>query len=199
MAEDKTMTVFEAWSAVMEDVQAVRKGDRNDHFRYDFRGIDAVMNAVGPVLRKRRVSVVPVKVEAEREHGGKALETHLMVTYRVYGPAGDYFDGMAPGESADTGDKGTPKAMSVAYRTFLLQALTIPTDEPDPDLSTYERQAATAGPPEPMVNYIGQWLKAKTGVATREQATALAQQAMQAGAAEDATALDGFLAQQVQQ
>jgi hypothetical protein len=42
----------------------------------------------------------------------------------------------------DSGDKAVPKAMSVAFRTALLQALALPTDEPDPDASTYERAAA---------------------------------------------------------
>jgi hypothetical protein len=39
----------------------------------------------------------------------------------------------------DSGDKATAKAMSVAYRTALLQVLCLPTDEPDPDSHTYER------------------------------------------------------------
>ena len=46
----------------------------------------------------------------------------------------------------DVGDKGTPKAMSVAYRIVLLQMLCIPTDEPDPDSQSYERAA-----PDPLI------------------------------------------------
>jgi hypothetical protein len=46
------------------------------------------------------------------------------------------------GEAFDMGDKATAKAMSVAYRTCLLQALTIPTDDPDPDESSYEQAPA---------------------------------------------------------
>ena len=44
-------------------------------------------------------------------------------------------------ESWDTGDKAMPKAMSVAMRTALIQALALPTDEPDPDSFTYTREA----------------------------------------------------------
>jgi hypothetical protein len=43
------------------------------------------------------------------------------------------------GEAFDAGDKATPKAMSVAYRTMMLQTLCLPTDEPDPDSHTYTR------------------------------------------------------------
>jgi hypothetical protein len=54
-----------------------------------------------------------------------------------------------PGEAFDSGDKSTAKAMSVAYRTALLQALTLPTDEPDPDETVEElapRQQNGNGP-----------------------------------------------------
>jgi hypothetical protein len=50
--------------------------------------------------------------------------------------------GCAYGEASDAGDKSTPKAMSVAYRTFLLQSLCLPTDEPDPDSETHDRGTA---------------------------------------------------------
>jgi hypothetical protein len=62
--------------------------------------------------------------------------------FRVYGPGGDYFDGVSFGEAADAGDKAVTKAQSVAYRTFLLQALTVPTGDPDPDASIHERAQA---------------------------------------------------------
>lgn len=138
-------SVYAAWSAVMADVQGIAKRDRNEQQKFLYRGIDAVMNAVGPVLRQHGVVVIPVAVvdrvmrDAQTTTGKAARECQLMVTYRVIGPAGDSFEGQAPGEALDSGDKATPKAMSVAFRTFLLQALTIPTDEPDPDTETHER------------------------------------------------------------
>ena len=138
-------SVIEALSAVMDDVQSVRKDSRNQQQNFNFRGIDAVMNAVGPALRKHGVVIVPETVDARHRDaqttGGKAArEATVVVTYRAYGPAGDSIAIQAPGESLDAGDKATPKAMSVAYRTALLQALTIPTDDPDPDASVYQRE-----------------------------------------------------------
>lgn len=140
------LTVFEAWSKVMEEVQSIGKTQRNQQQGYAFRGIDAVMNAVGPSLRKYGVIVVPEEVSAtyrdvQTANGRPSREVTVMVNYKVYGPGGDAFTMQSPGESMDVGDKGTPKAMSVAYRTVLLQALTIPTDEPDPDSHSYERAA----------------------------------------------------------
>ncbi len=46
----------------------------------------------------------------------------------------------------DGGDKATAKAMSVAFRIALLQALALPTSEPDPDSSSYERSPRMTAP-----------------------------------------------------
>lgn len=142
MAEQ--LTVHQALSKVMGDVQAVKKDSKNQAQRFNFRGIDAVVNAVGPALRKHGVTILPEDVEVHRSNGTTAsgkqtAEVVVKVTYRVYGPAGDSIHGKVAAEAMDFGDKAIAKAMSVAYRTFLLQALTIPTDEPDPDSESYER------------------------------------------------------------
>lgn len=141
----ETPTVFKAWAGVMGDVQAVRKTDRNESQRFLFRGIDAVMNAAGPAMRKHGVTVVPHvltrKLTDVQLSKRTATAVHLKVRYTVYGPGGDSFSGEVYAEAMDMGDKATAKAMSVAYRTFLLQSLTIPTDEPDPDADSYEREA----------------------------------------------------------
>ncbi len=152
------LTVIEALSAVMGDVQYVSKTGRNTSQNFNFRGIDAVLNAVGPAFRAHGVVVLPIAVESEVEayqtKSGTAMKNvTLDVTFRFYGPAGDFIEGTARGEAADSGDKATAKAHSVALRTILLQALCIPTDEPDPDSEAHERvhesgfqQGSTADP-----------------------------------------------------
>lgn len=140
----ETPTVQQAWAAVMADVRALGKDQVNSHQRFNFRGVDDVMNAVGPAMRTHGVFVVPTAVDlrtrdAQTSQGKAAHETMVVVSYAIYGPAGDSMPGAAAGESLDSGDKATPKAMSVAYRTFLLQALCLPTHETDPDAQTYER------------------------------------------------------------
>lgn len=142
-------SVYEAWNDVMRDVQAIRKDSRNAQQGFNFRGIDAVMNAVGPALRDHGVTIIPNSVEAKHRDfttakGTVMHEAIVTVGYSVIGPDGQGFTGQSVGEAADAGDKATSKAMSVAYRTFLLQALTIPTDEPDPDETVTDR-----GTPDP--------------------------------------------------
>ena len=187
MAEQ--LTVHQALSKVMAEVQAVRKESKNQAQRFNFRGIDAVMNAVGPALRKHGVTILPEDVEVHRSNGATAngkqtAEVTIKVTYRIYGPAGDSIHGKVAAEAMDFGDKAIAKAMSVAYRTFLLQALTIPTDEPDPDSESYERGVpnGTRGSQENMATQRNTPLPAGQGVPKRTAAE-------QCG-----TILDGFCA-----
>lgn len=148
-------TIHEALSAVMGDVQAVGKTGRNQQQNYNFRGVDAVVNAVGPALRDHGVIVMPEQQSIEYRPYATKSGTQMMgctvhVRYTFHGPAGDSLSCSVTGESSDSGDKATPKAFSVAYRTALLQALCIPTDEPDPDQTSHER--ATPAAPEPVIN-----------------------------------------------
>ncbi len=147
MAEQPSVVV--ALAAVMEEVRSVRKTDRNSQQNYAFRGIDAVVNAVGPALRKHGVVVVPMLEsvnyrDVQTSTGKASRECTVTVRYRFHGPAGDHLDCVTPGESMDFGDKGAPKAMSVAYRIALLQALCLPTDDADPDHAAYERGSPQA-------------------------------------------------------
>ena len=59
MKGEQQMEIIKLLSAVMEDAGAVRKSERNTHQNFNFRGIDAVVNAVSPALRKHGVVVLP--------------------------------------------------------------------------------------------------------------------------------------------
>lgn len=140
-------TIVEALAAAMGEVRAVGKDDFNSQQRYNFRGVDAVVNACAPVLRKHGVIVAPMMEssswrDVKTSTGKDSREVTVTVRYRFYGPAGDYIDAIVPGESMDFGDKGAPKAMSVAFRTALIQTLCLPTHDVDPDSESYERGSA---------------------------------------------------------
>ena len=144
-------SIYQALNAVMRDVQAVRKGEKNTHGNFLFRGIDAVTNAVGPALREHGVIVVPNVVDAQYDvvHVGQKQTVMSRVVLRIewkwFGPDGDHVSCVTQGEAFDSGDKATAKAHSVAFRTAMLQTLCLPTDEKDPDVDTYERAAAPTG------------------------------------------------------
>lgn len=141
---DKTPSIVQALNAVMRDVSHVAKDERNEHQRFMFRGIDAVMNACGPALREHGVIAVPNVLETQysatqTRNGGQVTVCRLKMCVTWYGPAGDNLSTTVWGEAFDSGDKATAKAHSVAFRTAFLETLCLPTDEPDPDHHTYEQ------------------------------------------------------------
>lgn len=129
----------------MRAVSSVPKDGRNAAQGFNFRGIDGVLNAVGPALRKAGVLPVPFLSVLRREVievGVKRTpmdSIYVEVDYLFYGPACDAIAVRVPGSAMDSGDKGVAKAMSVAFRTALIQLFALPTQEQDPDATSYER------------------------------------------------------------
>lgn len=138
---------------VMNDVGAVKKADRNTHQNFNFRGIDAVINAVSPAFRKHGIVCFPTLLTSEYEtvtvgqNRTQMGHARITVKYVFAAPDGSSLEVVVPAESMDSGDKATAKAMSVAYRTALLQTLCLPTDESDPDADSYERAPQTVTRP----------------------------------------------------
>jgi hypothetical protein len=141
----ETPTIFELFGEVKRAVGPVGKDSRNKQQGFNFRGVDAVVNATADALDRHGVIIIPMLESVDystEEVGGNRTPmavTRVKVCYRFTGPRGDHFDVIVPGEAMDSGDKGTAKAMSVAYRIALIQTLNLPTGDPDPDSQTYER------------------------------------------------------------
>lgn len=139
-----------AWLRVRRDIAYIDKGDayvENGKKKYDFRGYERTVAAFGPVTLKHGVSVVPYRVtpshrDAKSGKGTPMRESTTKVTWRVYGPRGDFFEMESEGESLDYADKGTAKAQTIAQRVVLLVAGLIPTGAPDSDESNIERGEA---------------------------------------------------------
>lgn len=142
--------IYQALGQVMNDVGAVRKNERNTHQNFNFRGIDSVINAVSPAFRKHGVFCTPTVISSEYESvqvgQNRTVMGHarVMVVYTFHASDGTSVTATVSAESMDSGDKATAKAMSVAYRTALLQTLCLPTDEADPDADTFERSPVSA-------------------------------------------------------
>lgn len=142
MSNDESQ-VYAAFARAMKNISAVGKNDRNTQQGFMFRGIDAVMTAVGPRFRDEGIFLIPEvishKLEQVTSSRGKAMMSAVLtMRYTVAHEDGSTFAGTVVGEATDFADKATSKAASVALRTFLLQSLVLPTDEPDPDHSYNE-------------------------------------------------------------
>ena len=126
--------IHEAICATMNDVGAVTKGDFNQYDKYKFRGIDAVMNALNPAMRKNGIFVVPEVLEHHQEErqsqkGGLMIYTTCKVKYTFYAKDGSSLDAVVVGEAMDRSDKSTNKAMSAAFKYACFQTFCIPTEE----------------------------------------------------------------------
>ena len=111
---------------------------------YKFRGIDAVYNALNPVMADLGLFIVPEVLEQTREErktvsGSTLIYSILKVKFSMYAPDGSHVDGVVTGEGMDSGDKASNKAMSVALKYFCFELLMIPTEEMvDPDAEVHD-------------------------------------------------------------
>ncbi|MBW5420234.1 hypothetical protein GKQ77_01445 [Streptomyces sp. BG9H] len=155
-----------AWLRVRREIRAIAKGEKYDSFgtKFNFRGVDTVVNVFGPVTLKHGVNVMSSKVEAtygekSTKSGGKMRECSVLVTWTIMGPMGDTLTLQTMGEALDTADKSTTKAQSVALRTLLLGFGLTPTHDQDPDADRHERGEA---PPRTAASYRDEILELGT-------------------------------------
>ena len=155
-----------AWLRVRRDIRAIGKGELYNALgtKFNFRGVDTVVNVFGPVTLKHGVNVMSSKVEAtygekSTKNGGKMRECSVLVTWTIMGPMGDTLTLQTMGEALDTADKSTTKAQSVALRTLLLGFGLTPTNDKDPDADRHERGEA---PPRTAASYRDEILEPGT-------------------------------------
>lgn len=138
-------SIHELIPIVSAEVGAVHKDGYNSGQKFNFRGIDAVVNACHSALARNGVAVLPKLhsvnyVDVKIGNQGKAgSSVRVVAGYMFIGPRGDHLEAVVAAEGNDMADKGTAKAMSVALRTALLQTLMLPTDDVDPD-AAYDEQ-----------------------------------------------------------
>lgn len=151
MSESKM--IFGLISQAMQMIGAVGKDSRNEQQKFMYRGIDAVMNALNPVMAKLGLFLCPEVLEQTREerqnrNGTTLLYSILKIKYTLYAPDGSNISCVVLGEGMDSGDKASNKAMSVAMKYAAFQLFMIPTEEMiDPDGE--EHEVAPKGKKEP--------------------------------------------------
>lgn len=155
--------IHEKIMQVMKDCGAIAKDELNPQQRYKYRGIDAVMNALNPAMRKNKIFVVPEVLELNREEresakGNVLIYSTVKVKYTFYAEDGSFLDCVTLGEGMDSGDKSINKAMSAAFKYACFQVFCIPTEEMhDSEEDSPEVKAATIG--ETRAAALAQFLK----------------------------------------
>lgn len=141
-----TKTVLKALCAVQKDLSeiGIAKNDNNKFDDYKFRGIDAVLNAMAPVLSRHGVVIIPSVVECEirtvtSSQGKPQNHAKVKTEFTLYDEDGDSITHSFYGEGMDRGDKAVNKACTAAYKYFLFEAFCIPVEgTPDADSESPE-------------------------------------------------------------
>jgi hypothetical protein len=155
---DGPTTIHERLAAAVAEVRPVAKdkqfgGGRPGGVSYRYRGIDGLLDAIHGPFARHGVFISPIVDKAEYETyptaDNKTMRmARLTMRFRFFGPAGDSVElGPVIGEASDAADKATNKAMSQALKYVLMQAFSIPLEEPDADAEHHER--ATSSPRYP--------------------------------------------------
>ena len=135
--------IYSLIGKAMKKVGAIGKDavatDKNGRMQYKFRGIDAVYNALNPVMSELGLFVCPEIIDQKREErtttsGGVLKYAILTIKFTMFAPDGSSVSCTVVGEGMDSGDKASNKAMSVAMKYAMFQLFMIPTEEMvDPD------------------------------------------------------------------
>lgn len=141
---EENQNIYETINAVMADIGAIGKEQRNQQQGFMYRGIDDVMNALSPAFIKHRLFIVPEVLEQRREErqttrGGNLIYSICRVKYTFYASDGSNISAVVVGEGMDSGDKASNKALAVAFKYACFQVFCIPTEEMrDPDAECHE-------------------------------------------------------------
>jgi hypothetical protein len=136
--------IFEKLAAIQQDINPIGKNQKNAGQGFMFRGVDAVYNALHPLLAKHEVFTTSKIINAIREekqtkNGGTVIYSIIDVEFTFYAKDGSNVSTQARGEVMDSGDKASNKEMAVAHKYALTQTFTIPYEGMvDPDSETHQ-------------------------------------------------------------
>lgn len=136
------MSIYSKLLDVQRDlsVTGLAKNSRNEFQKYNYRGIDDLLNALSPLLCKHGVVIIPrithrEATQMETRKGDLNIHVSLAVTYELRcAETGEVAEVHAMGEGVDSLDKATNKAMTSAYKYAMIQLFSIPvvgTEDPD--------------------------------------------------------------------
>jgi hypothetical protein len=142
------MKVYQAINAVQAELSKVgitKDRHNSQGSGYRFRGIDDVYNTISPMLAKNGLCILPRIISREvtervSQKGGALFYVTVEAEFDfVSAEDGSKHTVKTFGEAMDSGDKGTNKAMSAAYKYAAFQAFSIPT-EADNDADGHTHQ-----------------------------------------------------------
>lgn len=155
-------------SGVMCDVGGVGKNGVNQAQKWAYRSIDDLYNAFHPAFAKYGIIITSEILNATEQRDSTKTGTIqnrvvLDVKYTLHATDGSSISSIVRGEGIDSGDKATSKALTYAYKYFLIQTFCVSLEtERDPDADIVEPAIAKSLSPD-------ENLKAKIWKAMQDQ------------------------------
>lgn len=123
--------VFESVAKAAKLVRVAGKDKTNDFHKYDYRSIEAVMDAVHDAMASAGVTIVLHQMRNFQRllvdvKNGKEVLICYEGAFRVFGPAGDWFETVHFCEGMDSRDKASNKASTAGYKEVLQKLFTLP-------------------------------------------------------------------------
>lgn len=157
---DGRAMIHPAIIAIMRAIEPIAKSSRNQQQNFDYRGVDAVYNAIHPHFAEHGVYSTSKVINAEHragksEKGKDYVHAILHMRFTYWAADGSSVETEVVGEGVDySGDKASNKAMSIADKYALLQLLKIPTAAVDPDRHDNPDQRADAPKAQPRAQRV---------------------------------------------
>jgi len=149
--EKNVPKIYSSLQAVNDDLNGIKKDQQG--YNYKFRGIDQVMNTIGPLFKKhgiivRRQNVTIIQETLDREVRGKPSKVNhalLQADYIFVSTIdGSEISSSGFGEGEDKGDKSIGCATSNAYKYVIFEMFNIPSeDQIDSDMKTAKDNGVT--------------------------------------------------------
>lgn len=127
--------IYKLLPKIAEEIGALGKDKRNEHFKFQYRSFEQVIGALHPIFVKHGVTPCPMVKDGTMRVDGELKNwlTTAVVVYRMYAPDGSYVDCECLAQGNDPGDKGAYKLMSGAIKYAFGQMFTIPFDAEEAD------------------------------------------------------------------
>lgn len=126
------LTIFQAMNAIMTDLGPISKSKENTEQNYKFRGVDAAMDALNPLMSKHGIFPTIADIDTilyETVTSAKGKQGYHLIrkyTFELFALDGSSVKTKAEGEAIDYGDKAVAKCQSVAYREMLYKTFVAP-------------------------------------------------------------------------
>lgn len=142
---EKPLNIYQLISIISNEAGALAP-EKNGGVPFAFRGVDAVVSHVSPLLRKYGVIVVPEVIEVGHSYreinATKGVtQTELRTRFTFYAPDGTSVSAITAGLAQDFSDRSAAQAQSVAFRVAILQTFALPTTDKEPEVIGEETQA----------------------------------------------------------